>query len=68
MSAVDSGDMAALDRDDDPDEFEEYHDDDGGDELEESMQNCGKLPDGTCMKAGSEECDWECPFSGEDDE
>ena len=33
------------------------------DELEEAMQNCGQLLDGTCMKAGSEECDWECPFS-----
>ena len=25
---------------------------------------CGMLADGTCLKAGSEECDWECPRNG----
>lgn len=45
--------------DDDYDDF----DDEGTDEFEESLMNCGQLPDGTCTKAGSEECDWECPFS-----
>ena len=33
------------------------------DEFEEAMSNCGLMPNGLCMKAGSEECDWECPFS-----
>ncbi|GGO96397.1 hypothetical protein EV664_107135 [Stakelama pacifica] len=23
--------------------------------------DCGMMPDGQCSKAGSEECDWECP-------
>ena len=24
--------------------------------------DCHLMPDGQCMKAGSEECDWECPW------
>ena len=28
---------------------------------EEDALNCGILPDGTCMNAGSEDCD-DCPF------
>jgi len=58
---------------DDPPEFEDSDDygdydpyddyDEGGDEFEEALMNCGQLPDGSCTKAGSEECDWECPFS-----
>lgn len=24
---------------------------------------CGKMRDGSCSMAGSEYCDWECPFS-----
>jgi ribosomal protein L37E len=27
----------------------------------EDWFDCGMLADGTCMKAGSEECDWDCP-------
>jgi hypothetical protein len=27
--------------------------------------DCGMTPDGRCTKAGSEECDWDCPFSGD---
>jgi len=23
---------------------------------------CGMMPDGTCMLAGTEDCDWECPY------
>ena len=34
------------------------------DEFDDAVQDCGMLADGTCMKAGSEECDWECPFGG----
>ena len=37
-------------------------DDDFGEEPD--WTDCGMLPDGTCMKAGSEECDWECPYRG----
>jgi hypothetical protein len=49
-------------------DWEDFYDDWDGefrdelDELEADIQNCGMLPDGTCMLAGSEECDWECPF------
>lgn len=48
--------------------LQDFEDDQDRDEwiddpLEEAMSNCGMLPDGICMKAGSEECDWECPFS-----
>lgn len=25
--------------------------------------DCGMGADGQCSKAGSEECDWECPYS-----
>jgi hypothetical protein len=32
------------------------------DPYEEAVANCGQLPDGTCMLAGSEYCDFECPF------
>lgn len=27
------------------------------------MNDCGELGDGTCMYAGTEWCDWDCPFS-----
>ena len=26
-------------------------------------QECGMLDDGTCMLAGTEFCDWDCPFN-----
>lgn len=29
----------------------------------EASADCGLGPDGQCSKAGSEECDWECPNS-----
>lgn len=44
------------DWEDDPDEWS-----DGGEEF----FDCGATPDGGCTKAGSEECDWECPYAGE---
>lgn len=36
--------------------------------LEIAMGECGMMPDGGCMLAGTEHCDWDCPFSGEDNE
>lgn len=34
--------------------------------YENALMNCGQgMGYDGCMKAGSEECDWECPFSGE---
>ena len=43
---------------DEPDDFEIEE----LDEFEIAMQECGQLPDGTCMLAGTEQCDFECPF------
>lgn len=40
---------------------EDYFDDELSDE--EDCFDCGLHIDGQCSKAGSEECDWECPFS-----
>jgi hypothetical protein len=43
------------------------HDDDDGDDEEYDMsEDCGRWGNGRllkqCRKAGSEECDWECPI------
>ena len=39
---------------------EDYEPDEGGFDIE---MDCGFMPQfGTCSKAGSEECDWECPM------
>ena len=51
-------------RADEPDrDFDEFDDVpfDEYDEFEDAMADCGMMPDGLCMKAGSEECDFECP-------
>ncbi len=48
------------DLDDGPqDEFEELG------EYEEAELNCGEDDDGQCMLAGTEYCDFECPFHNE---
>jgi len=31
--------------------------------IEDLMADCGMDRSGSCSKAGSEECDFECPFS-----
>ncbi|MDE2096538.1 MAG: hypothetical protein KGL39_04770 [Patescibacteria group bacterium] len=49
-----------------PEDFDDYLDDspdDEDDELAEAEFNCGLMPDGTCSLAGTEWCDWDCPFS-----
>ena len=46
--------MSNADYDYDDEEFED------DDELHD---DCGLMADGQCMKAGSEDCDWECPYS-----
>lgn len=53
----------------DPDAVAAYHgfdDDDSGDHdvEDDGWDDCGLMPDGSCSKAGSEECDWDCPHSG----
>lgn len=35
------------------------------DELEEAEMNCGQTSRGGCDLAGTEWCDWSCPFSAE---
>lgn len=46
-----------MEDDEDFDGEYDYYDD-----MEEAMDNCSMLGDGTCMAAGSEYCDWECPY------
>lgn len=46
---------------------DEIEDRDFDDELESNSEDgfefdCGMMPDGTCMLAGTEDCDWECPY------
>jgi hypothetical protein len=36
--------------------------DDFEDEFEEAVMNCHKYADGTCGAAGSEYCEFDCPF------
>lgn len=39
-------------------------DDEPDDPLQDAMDECGFIPeDGICMLAGTEWCDWECPFN-----
>ncbi len=42
-------------------------DDDGfvsdDDAIDSLMDDCGQGSDGSCSMAGTEYCDWECPFS-----
>lgn len=33
------------------------------DEWAEAEMNCGRMVDGQCTQAGTEYCDWDCPFS-----
>ncbi len=28
------------------------------------IEDCGKMPGGQCTLAGTEFCDWDCPYSG----
>lgn len=38
-------------------------DDDDDDLEEEDWIDCGLAPDGQCQLAGTEHCDWDCPYS-----
>ena len=40
----------------------DHYDDDAYDPDDDDFLDCGLMPDGQCLKAGSEECDWECPM------
>lgn len=42
--------------------MDHYYDDPRDDDEEDGDDyDCGLMQDGQCLKAGSEECDWECP-------
>lgn len=52
----------------DPGEDDDYFDmlndaPDDDDEDAEAEMNCGEMPGGGCSLAGTEWCDWSCPFS-----
>lgn len=49
-------------------EINGHPDADYSEALEDCMSECGKLPDGSCMLAGTEHCDWDCPLSAMDEE
>jgi hypothetical protein len=55
-----------LDSDDfDTEDWEERAEfDDGDDEGadDDELANCGMMSDGTCLAAGSEDCDFDCPL------
>lgn len=46
--------------------YDDWYESDGwedeDDELEYWLSMCGQQRDGTCLNAGTEECDFECPF------
>jgi hypothetical protein len=48
------------------DDYEEYDDDDYDEDAEEReeywLSNCSMQDDGDCLRAGDEECDFDCPF------
>lgn len=48
------------------DAVRDYEDDEYEDDPDQVFLDfeCGMLADGTCMLAGSEDCDWECPRGG----
>lgn len=49
----------------DEDDFGYEPDDEPLDPLEEAEMDCGLGDDGLCSMAGSEWCDFECPFRDE---
>ena len=48
------------------DDLEDYDDHDRStyddEDEDDEYLDCGLMPDGQCLKAGSEDCDWECPM------
>lgn len=51
--------------------MDDWHPRDDGpedsDELDDALAECGFIPtEGTCVLAGTEYCDWDCPFNPTD--
>ena len=48
--------------------YEDWCEANGGDDwdwddaYEIALSECGQMPDGFCTMAGTEHCDWDCPF------
>ncbi len=40
----------------------DYDEDDFDPELDEEEFDCHLMDDGQCLAAGSEDCDWNCPY------
>lgn len=49
--------------DDNDEDYYDYDDFEDYDDPFEDAMDCGLMRDGTCSMAGSEYCDWDCPFS-----
>jgi len=45
-----------------PPDYYDYADDLDDEDEDDIGEDCGQLPDGTCLLAGTEYCDWECPY------
>jgi hypothetical protein len=46
----------------DPDDYDHYDNDPRDDDEEDGDDfDCGLMPDGQCLLAGSEQCDFDCP-------
>lgn len=43
--------------------IDSYGDPDDEPDEDDGWDDCGLTPDGTCMQAGTEYCDWDCPRS-----
>ncbi len=42
----------------------DHYEPDDEDDPSDPMDECGYIPgDGVCMLAGTEHCDWDCPFN-----
>jgi len=40
-------------------DYDDFDDDAGNDDFDD-FDDCAMMADGQCLKAGTEECDWEC--------
>lgn len=67
-SVISEQDYPDDDIDPTPEEEDEWEREEG--EWDRAMQECGKVPaaEGGCLMAGTEYCDFECPFRDEEEE
>lgn len=41
-------------------DYDDFDDEDWEDDEAGLWDDCALMPDGQCLKAGTEECDWDC--------